>query len=190
MPEFKRAWVTLDLEWKDEISSHSLLVAEHPNPNKLLVNYREGQDGEDGAGTKKKGEMEHGEFPLFLVLQALAIMEVGMKMENTSISWTAKITLHVIVSAISVNHHRVLYLTLTWSKSGILVLLCPYNVLTYCFWQLHFPAPHQISWIPWDRCHILLSTFKAWPLIYWTHFIFLALLQKTQASCNKCMQAG
>lgn len=73
----------MDLECKDEISSHSLLGAERPNLNKLVVNYQKGQDREDGAGTKKKGEMEHGEFPLFLVLQALAVMEAGMKMENT-----------------------------------------------------------------------------------------------------------
>lgn len=55
-------------------------------------------------------------FGLFLVLAALAVMEVGMKMQNTSILWTVKITIHVIVSAMSVNHHRVLYLTLTLSK--------------------------------------------------------------------------
>lgn len=87
MPEFKRAWVTLDLDHKGEISSHSLLGVEYPNQNKLLVNYQKGQDREDGARTKKKGEMGDGEFPLFLgcfwCWQGLAIMEVGMKMENT-----------------------------------------------------------------------------------------------------------
>lgn len=61
-------------------------------------------------------------FGLFLALAALAVMEVGMKMENTLIPRTVKITVHVIVSAMSVNRHRVLYLTLTLSKSGILVL--------------------------------------------------------------------
>lgn len=59
---------------------------------------------------------------LFLALAALAVMEVGMKMANTLIPRTVKITVHVIVSAMSVNRHRVLYLTLTLSKSGILVL--------------------------------------------------------------------
>lgn len=51
-----------------------------------------------------------------------------MKMENGLIPWTAKIMIHVIVSAMSVNHHRLLYLTLTLSKSGILVL----SVFTMC----------------------------------------------------------
>lgn len=108
-----------------------------PNQNKLLMNYQKGQDREDGARTRKNGEIGHGQYPLFLgcfwCWRALAVMEVGMKMQNALIPWTVKITVHVIVSVMSVNHHRVLYLTLTLSKSGILVLLCPYNVLTFCF---------------------------------------------------------
>lgn len=47
MPEFKHAWVTLDLDCKGEISSHSLLGMEHPDQNKLQVNYQ--KDREDGA---------------------------------------------------------------------------------------------------------------------------------------------
>lgn len=136
MPEFKRAWVTLDLNCKGEISSHGLLSVEYPNQNKLLMNYQKGQDREDGTRTRKNGETGHGQFPLFLgcfwCWQALAVTEVGMKMQNTLIPWTVKIAVHVIVSAMSVDDHRVWYLTLTLSRSGILVLSCPYNVLT-CF---------------------------------------------------------
>lgn len=44
--EFKHAWVTLDLNCKGEIASHSWLGVEHSDQNKLLVNYQKGQDRE------------------------------------------------------------------------------------------------------------------------------------------------
>lgn len=126
---------------------------------------------------RRQGEMGDGEFPLFLgclwCWWALAVVEVGMKMENTWILGIVKLTVPVIASAMAVNHHRVLYLTLTLSKSGILVLSCPHNVLTFCFWQLHFPAPYRVSLIQWVWYHILLNTLKARPLICWTQFSLL-----------------
>lgn len=66
-----------------------------------------------------------------------------MKMENRLIPGTVKIMIRVIVSAMSVNHHRVLYLTLTLSKSGILVL----SVLTMRSTSAS-DSFYQISWIP------------------------------------------
>lgn len=183
MPEFNTLGLHLDLNCKGEISSYSLLGAEHQNKTNYVWTTRRGRTGTMELETKKTGEMGGGEFPFFLgcfwCWWALAVMEVGMKMENTWILGIVKFTVLVIASAMAVNHHRVLYLTLALSKSGILVLSCPHNVLTFCFWQLHFPAPYQISLSPWEWYHILLNTLKARPLICQTHFIFLAVLQKT-----------